>query len=278
MKGAGDAYATVAKGELDNQQKLDYQSKYLQMVEEKDRRIAEFNDDLTRKGKIRDIQEVDPLKIDSEVKRTEAVGKAETGVLANREDALREGKVATEKATALGRGEAERQNLADYAGDTKARAGVRAKTSDQESNSAKATAAAASFELTQKKALADLRKRLSETKDPTEREGLDQQIRDLSGGSTKSYADMVTAGDSFRKLAANLRQQLKDDPTMSEEEQADVRRRIQLYEGQAASILGTTVDKRLGGSGGGAPKTPGGPKTPTSSRAPWERDWARNNP
>lgn len=50
MSGVGGAYANVAKGELDNQQKLDYQQRYLQMVEEKDKRIAEFTQDLEVAG------------------------------------------------------------------------------------------------------------------------------------------------------------------------------------------------------------------------------------
>lgn len=255
MKGVGEGYATVAKGELENQQKLDYQQKYLDMLEEKEKRISEHQSDVNIKGKIREIKEVDPLKTESEANRTRVVGEAETGVLAGREDALRPGKIQTAKDTALAQGEAERANLGAYAGDSSARAGVRAKASDQEGSAAKATAAAASFELAQKRGVADLRAKLASTTDPDTRKALQQQISDLSGGSTKSYSDMVTAGDAFRKLAANLRTQLKDDPTLSDTEQAEIKQRITLYETQAADVLGTTVERRLGGGDNkGAPK------------------------
>lgn len=50
MKGVGEGYTQYAKGELENQQKLDYQERYLQMLEEKDKRIAEFAQDLRIKG------------------------------------------------------------------------------------------------------------------------------------------------------------------------------------------------------------------------------------
>lgn len=50
MTGVGGAYANVAKGELDNQQKLDYQERYLQMLEEKEKRVAEFTQDLEVAG------------------------------------------------------------------------------------------------------------------------------------------------------------------------------------------------------------------------------------
>lgn len=42
LKGAGEGYSTYAKGELENQQKVDYQKQILAMQEEKDLRIDEI--------------------------------------------------------------------------------------------------------------------------------------------------------------------------------------------------------------------------------------------
>lgn len=269
MKGFGEGYSKFAEVEMDKKAKMDYAERLIQLQEEKDKRLAEYQANLGIDTKKREIQEIDPLKTASEVNRTTAVGTAETGVLVGREGALRPGKVQTEMETGRARGIVERENLGAYANDPNARAGVRAKASDQEGPAAKTTAEAARWELGQKKAVADLRNQLSKTtKGSPERETLLQQISDLTGGSTKSYSDMVTAGDAFRKLAANLRQQLKDDPTMTEAEQADVRDRIKLYEEQAASVLGTTVSKRLGND---APKPGDKPGKPTAAPKPWEK-------
>lgn len=253
MGGAAKGYTDLAQGELKKQQELDFRKELMAAEEQKMLRIDEIKRNRDFVDKKRDIQELDPLKANSEANRTRVVGAAETGVLADREDALRPGKAATTRATTLAQGEGERANAAAYASDPAARAGVRAKASDSESSASKASAAASGFELAQKKALADLRSKLSQTTDPDQRATLTQQIGDLSGGSQKSYSDMVTAGDSFRKLAANLRDQLKNDLSLTEAEQAEIKQRIQLYEEQAASILGTTVDKRLGA---GASKPP----------------------
>lgn len=257
MKGVGEGYSTVAKGELENQQKLDYQQRYLEMLEEKEKRIAEHQSDVNIKGKIREVKEVEPLKTDVEVAR---------------EDALRPGKIQTAKDVKVAEGQVERENATALGQDKGALAGMRAKAQAQHVESAGSVAQAnlANFELTQKKAQADLRKQLSTATDPDTRKSLQQQIQDLSGGSTKSYADMVTAGDAFRKLAANLRQQLKDDPTLSDTEQSEIKQRITLYETQAADVLGTTVEKRLGNSSGQQSVVK---KQPAAAPKPWEMDW-----
>lgn len=122
-----------------------------------------------------------------------------------------------------------------------------------EGSSTKAAAAASQFELSQKKLLADLRANLSKTENPEARKGLESQIRDLSGASTKSYSDMVSAGNAFRMMANTLRQELRDNPPLAEADVADMQKKIADYETQASSILGATVDKRLGGSAAPAP-------------------------
>lgn len=164
LKGAAEGYSTYAKGELENKQKLDYATKILEMQTEKDLRVDEIKRDRDIATKKREIEELDPLKTASDVNRTTKVGAAETGVLADRERNLapiklenevkrtkqvgevetgvladREGKVSA------ARGAAERANLGAYAGDAKAREGVRAKARDQHIESAASAAQAKLF-------------------------------------------------------------------------------------------------------------------------------------
>lgn len=286
LKGAGEGYSTYAKGELENQQKLEYQKQIMEMQEEKDRRIAEFTADLGVKTKKREIAEVDPLKIASDVNRTRQVGAAETDVLANRtgvvgaaetsvlsgrEDALRPGRIKTAKETALAQGEAERANAGAYANDPDARKGVQAKAQDQfvEGSGSKAQAELAKFQLTQLKAVADARTQLANEKDPVKREEISQRIQDLQlGTSTKSYSDVVTAAEGYRKMADNLRRDA-DKITDNEQERKAMLQRATEYEAQADYILRGAVGKRLPGT------TAAKPVERTSSvpaaGKPWER-------
>lgn len=286
LKGAGEGYATYAKGELENQQKLEYQKQILQMQEEKDRRIAEFTADLGVKTKKREIEEVDPLKIKSDVSRTQQVGAAETEVqtdrtgkvgaaetkvLGDREDALRAGKIKTAKDTTLAQGEAERTNAGAYADDTKARAGTRAKAQDQfvEGSGSKAQGELAKFQLTQLKAVADARTELSKTTDPAKREELSQRIQDLQlGTSTKSYSDVVTAAEGYRKMADNLRKDA-DKIANNEEERKGMLARASEYEAQADFILRGAIGKRLPGSQAAKPAE--NKPTAAAGAKPWER-------
>lgn len=294
LGGAAKGYVETSQSELRKQQSLDLQKQMMAMEEEKQLRMDEIrrNRDITQKK--REIEEIDPLKANSDANRTRvvggaetdvlarrenelrpgrvatatAMGEAETGVLAGREDALRPGKVATGRAMGEAQGEVERGNLAKYGSDPEARKGVRAKAQDSETPSQRAAAAASSaqtdatrFDLAQKRLLADYRQVLANESDPEARKAIQTQIQDMSGASTKSHSDMVSAGNGFRMMANNLRQQLKDDMSLTEPEQADVRSRIRLYEEQAAAILGATVDARMGGSARtGAPDASGGRK------------------
>ena len=272
MKGVGEGYTTVAKGELENQQKLSLEEKLLQMREEKDRRVAEFQDDLQRRGKIKDIEQVDPLRAQSDANRERVVGAARTEVEVGREDALRPGKIKTAVDTKTAELDVETDVTKRRGSDPTYLKSKQRITEAGEGSAARATAASASFELAQKKAVADLRTQLSKLpKDDPAREPLTQQIQDLSGGSSKSYADMVTAGDSFRKLAQSLRKDAES--ATSEAEAKAMLERAQLYEEQAAGILGSTVTKRLG-SGATAPSngTQSVVKKPAQPK-PWERNW-----
>jgi len=121
---------------------------------------------------------------------------------------------------------------------------VKTETSAKESSATKATAAVANFELSQKRALGDLRTQLSKTSDPDQRSVIEQQIKDLSGSSTKSYGDMVTAAGHYRMLAQNLRKDAEN--ALSDTDRNDMLQRARYYEQEADGILRSTVDKRLG--------------------------------
>ena len=256
----------------------------MQMQEEKDRRVAEFTADLGVKTKKREIEELDPLKIASDVNRTRQVGAAETDVqtdrtgkvgaaettvLSNREETLRPGKIKTAKDTALAQGEAERANMGAYASDPNARAGNRAKAQDQfvEGSGSKAQGELAKFQLTQLKAVADARTQLANEKDPVKREEISQRIQDLQlGTSTKSYSDVVTAAEGYRKMADNLRRDA-DKITDSEQERKAMLQRATEYEAQADYILRGAVGKRLPSA-----SKPAEPKSSVPAVGkPWEK-------
>lgn len=129
MGGAAKGYTDYAKQRLD----VDIKKELMAAEEEKLLRI----DEIKRQRDIRDIPAKGAAETGVQVDRTTAVGQAQTGVDVAREDALRPGRVATVKDTALATGEAERENLAAYGSDANARAGARAKASDSESLSAR---------------------------------------------------------------------------------------------------------------------------------------------
>ena len=287
LKGASEGYATYAKGELENQQKLDYAKQILEMQEEKDRRVAEFTADLGVKTKKREIAEVDPLKIASDVNRTKQVGgaetevltdrtgkvgAAETDVLTNRETALRPGKIQTAEDTALAQGRAERTNMGAYANDPNARKGARAKAQDQhiESSGSVAQANLANYQLTQLRAVSDLKLQLSKLgKDDPKREDIKQQIDDLTlGTSAKSLSDVVTSAEAYRKMADNLRRDA-DKITDNEAERKTMLQRATEYETQADLILRGAVGKRLPGSAAAKP-VESTRSVPTVGK-PWEK-------
>ena len=93
LKGASEGYGVVAKGELENQQKLDYAQKILEMQTEKDLRVDEIKRD-------RDIKDIG--------RKTEATATAEAAAAPIKAKGEVAGKVAgLEAATAAGLPEAQ---------------------------------------------------------------------------------------------------------------------------------------------------------------------------
>lgn len=243
-------------------------------------KYAEKRVDLDIKKELMDAEEQKLLRID-EIKRQRDIsdiparGEAETGVMVEREDALRPSKIKTEEETTLARGKAERTNLTAYGTDAGARAGARAKASDSESSGTKAQGALANFKLTQERALAELRTELKDTKDPTRRAEIEQQLKDLNGSlTTKSYSDMVTAAESYRKMAANLRKDAEDlieEPGSTEKE--ELLSRARTYEEEANAILQAAKNKRLSGS---TPPNTGKPSKGTNGPKEGDTDTSKS--
>ena len=267
MKPAAEAGAKYAEKRID----FDIKKELMDAEEQKLLRI----DEIKRQRDIRDI----PLRGEAEtgvaVDRTTRVGGAETDVMVGREDALRPSKIKTEEETTKARGRAERANLTAYGSDAEARKGARAKASDSESSGTKAQGALAQFKLTQEKALAELRTELKDTKDPTRRAEIEQQLKDLNGSlTTKSYSDMVTAAESYRKMAANLRKDAEDlieEPGSTEKQELLSRARI--YEEEANAILQAAKNKRLSGSTKPKADDSAAAAKPVGGSKPWERNW-----
>lgn len=167
MGGAAKGYTEYAKQRLD----VDLKKELMAAEEEKLLRI----DEIKRQRDVRDIPLKGAAQTAVDVDRTTAVGGAETGVLANREDALRPGKVATTKSTALATGEAERENLAAYGRDAGARTGARAKASDSESLASKMQARLAGLGIDEKQKIQAL---ITEYENPSTSPERKLQIKD----------------------------------------------------------------------------------------------------
>ncbi len=296
LKGAGEGYATYAKGEMETQQKLDYATKILELQEQKDLRIDEIRRSRDFADKKRDIEEIDPLRIQSKVSETKAVGAAQTGVEVAREGELGPVKtanaVAQERAVGPVRAEneglaagarvkAEGQALTDLGKNKDYISALQTISTAKEGSAAKTQAAAVMFELGQKKSIFDLRNQLSKLPvgDP-KREELTQQITDLSGASIKSASDVISAATNWRMMAKDLRKDAEN--ANSDEERNAIREQARQYEILADSIQRTVINQRVPGAN--VPKT-GGPAggKPAAPAAPWERNWSSpgnvsNNP
>lgn len=264
LGGAAKGYVETSQSELRKQQSLDLQKQMMAMEEEKQLRMDEIrrNRDITQKK--REIQEIDPLKAQSDANRTRVVGEAETGVLAGREDALRPGKVATTKAmggaetevlagredalrpgkVATGRamgeaqGEVERGNLAKYGSDPEARKGVRAKAQDSATPPIESPTASSNRRWEEE--IRSLRRELADLPAESPRaQELQRKISVLQGSSAGK-------GDTLAQQVAAARTVLNDMES-SEEQKATARQFLSL-------ALSDAVTKRGGASSTGGPK------------------------
>ena len=267
LGGAAKGYTQMAEGELQNQQRLDFQREISKMEEERLLRIDEIKrnrdvDDIGRRTSAQATADAAAAPVRAQGEATAAPIKAQgevAGAVAKIDAATTAGlpakkasyeraefeagkPLATDRATFQGQTEG-----AAYAAKVNAPGYTAAKAKDTaagESSATKATAAVANFELSQKKAVADLRTQLTKTKDPEDRSFIEQQIKDLSGTSTKSYGDMVTAAGHYRMLAQNLRKDAEMAGT--EEDRADMMARARYYEQEADGILQTSKGLRVG--------------------------------
>jgi hypothetical protein len=167
MKPAAEAGAKYAE------KRMDIDIKKELAAAESEMRLRE--DEVRRQRDIRDIPVKGAAETGVAVDRTTAVGQAQTGVDVAREDALRPGKVATTKSTALATGEAERENLAAYGRDAGARAGARAKAGDSESLASKMQARLAGLGIDEKQKIQAL---ITEYENPSTSPERKAQIKD----------------------------------------------------------------------------------------------------
>ncbi len=109
--GAAQGVAEYAKGNIEQQRKIDYATQISKMDEEK-------------------LLRVDQIRRDRDLEYIPKTGDAETDVMVKREQRLRPEKAETAKSEAKGRSEGEIEGLKLYSLDDAARAGARAKASD----------------------------------------------------------------------------------------------------------------------------------------------------
>lgn len=267
LGGAAKGYTQMAEGELQNQQRLDFQREISKMEEERLLRIDEIKrnrdvDDIGRRTSAQATADAAAAPVRAQGEAAAAPIKAQgevAGAVAKIDAASKAGlpqKKADYERTEFDAGKGLARDKAAFQGEMEgttytskvnAPGYTAAKARDTaagESSASKAAAAVSSFDLSQKKAVADLRTQLTKTKDPEDRAFIEQQIKDLSGTSTKSYGDMVTAAGHYRMLAQNLRKDAEMANT--DQERADMMDRARYYEQEADGILQTTKGLRLG--------------------------------
>lgn len=253
MGGAARGYTQVAEGEMRKQQELDLRKQMLEAEEEKQLRIDEIKRNRDRADKdyelspehIEKVGAADRMKseITARNRRDNAPLAAEADAAELDAGATNVKRKATLEGEAAAAGQVAKMNTPGY------QSALRQEADAKESSATRAAAAESSFDLSQKKALADLRKQLAEATDPGQRDALEQAISDMSGATTKSYSDMVTAAGHFRMLAQNLR---KDAENMAPQDADATLARAQGYEDDAVTLMRQVASKRgVGTSGGG---------------------------
>lgn len=244
MGGAAEGYKQVAESEFKNQQELNLRKELLAAEEEKQLRI----DEVTRKrareddeyklsdGRV-DLESRADLRRGTNAAATAAALAApnaaakRAGLEANADNVTREAELKGAADATAQAAKTTPQYLKSIAGEAAAK----------ETSASRAAAEKAGYELDLERTVGDMRKKLSEATDPDERAILDQSIRDLSGASTKSYSDIVTAAANFRMLGQNLR---KDAEQMDEMDAAFTLKRAQDYEEEAAGLMRSVAVKR----------------------------------
>lgn len=234
MGGAAKGFSDVSELEMKKQSELDMRKQLMEAETEKQLRI----DEIKRDRDIADIGRRTDAETSAYVKSAPLKAKADADVAPIK--AKGEADAAPIKAKGEANAQVVKTDTPGYLKSVKSEATAK----HVESAGSVAQADLARYQLANLRAVSDLRTKLSNTSDPAERESLTQQIGDLSGNSSKSYADMVTAAEGYRKLAQGLRKDLEmvTDP----DERKSITDRANYYETEADSILQSTKGKRLG--------------------------------
>lgn len=273
LSGGAQAVGQVADTQIQTNQRKDLATFESQLQMERQTALARLQQSIGREDTLYNTTgEGGKAKTAYEVDRTRQVGDVETEQLGKREGVI-----------GAARGEAERKNLAAYATDGAARAGVRAKTSDQESNSAKTATAVAAFELEQKRAVMDLRKQAARLRAGGNEDAAAQteaMIATLTGATqSKTYGDVVKAAEVYSKMASDQAAILADpvkSATLTDAQRDQMTQNIQRYQQAADQILSGATEKR-----GVSAKPPGGaaPEAkPGAMPPPKAVEYLRQNP
>lgn len=237
MGGAAKGYSDYAELNMKKQAETDMQKELLKAREEMELRV----DEVKRGRDISDIGARTDAETNAYVKNAPLKAQADASVAPIK--AQGEADAAPIKAKGEAAAQVTKTNTPGYLKSVSSEA----KAKHIESAGSLAQAELARFELTNKRAVTDLRTQLSKTTDPAARDDLTTRINDLSGNTTKSYSDMVTAAQNYRLLAQNLR---KDAETATDEsERKSILDRAMYYETESDSILQSTKGKRLGNTG-----------------------------
>lgn len=271
MGGAAEGANRAAEAQHKKDLELDLRKEMLKAEEEKQLRV----DEITRGREIADIGKRTQATAEANLAAAPTAGKAAVAGKVAEATAIKDsglvGLQAENTAAELAANKGNVVEKARQAGEAEGAGSVakintpgylkavsaNARAGHVESAGSLAQAALATFELGQKKTVADLNKQLSKESDPVKREEITQQIKDLSGGSTKSFSDVVALGNGYVNMAGKLRTQAKDEA--DETARANMNAQAAQYEQAADSVFNSVKEKRLGATPG---KPGGGEKSP----------------
>lgn len=277
LKGAATGYTEMAKQNMDKQNKIDLEKEISEIAIQRDQRIKEADtlrargeekyrnsqeyvdmtsagDRLRQKGAYRNITELAP---DAQAAAT-ATGKANAGARAavasdnaNADRAEFDAGKSLVKDKAVAAGQNEAAGEVAKVGTSGYIAAARAEAGAKESSASRAAAAESGFKLQLEKDIATLRGQLAKLPDgDPRRAALEQQIRDLTPGSNRSFSDVVAMGNGLRAMADSIRKELADpmaSANMSKEDKAARAATARMYEDRAAAVFQSVEAKRLPG-------------------------------
>jgi hypothetical protein len=190
LKGGGEGYAAAAKSEMEQQQKMDYQAKYMQMLEEKERHLAEFQSNL----KVGEAEKMIPLDVKrqqallpGELEKARQLGSIDVDSKVALAQNLSPIQIATARGIRDAENAAETQATIDRGSDKDYLKSFKALNAAKETPLNQVQTALAQIQLGNAKRLDELRAEFGKTADPARKEAIRDEVMLLSGKDKEDF-------------------------------------------------------------------------------------------